>query len=194
MAERDAPRQLHDVGGISFEYLGADFRVGLHNLPLVAFEAPGLQQYAVGNADLADVVHGTGLQDQRGVILIQSRRKGQPLAPLAHAHDMHAGLVVSVLAGASQAADDLETGLLQFGRALAHLRLEGFGLPTLLFVEEPHFQHVADPVQELFVLQRLGDKILGSLLEGPETDLGGGIGGQHEDRQVIPRSLRAIDP
>ena len=53
-----------------------------------------------------------------------------------------------------------------------HLRLEGFGLPTLLFVEEPHFQHVADPVQELFVLQRLGDKILGSLLEGPETDLG----------------------
>ena len=52
-------RRLHHAA----DGLGPDGRVLLHDLPLALVEAAGLQQDRVGDADLADVVQGSGADD-----------------------------------------------------------------------------------------------------------------------------------
>jgi hypothetical protein len=54
-----------------------------------------------------------------------------------------------------------------------------------LFVQQPHFEHVADARPDLDQIERLADEILCAGLQ--RAQLVTGLGGDHEDRKVIVR-------
>ena len=115
---------LHDRRAAAGEHLGADDRVGLHELPLVGLERALLEQDAIGDGDLADVVHRRRVQQQLDVGVAQPRRPAELGAHAAHPRDVHAGVVVARLGGVAEPAHDLELALAQVGGALAHRGLQ----------------------------------------------------------------------
>ena len=87
---------------------------------------PGLVQHAVGDPDLADVVHGARVADEVGLVRRQPGGEGEPLGHLADALEVLARLVVAALGGLREPVHDLELGVAQLGGArvdlLAQLR------------------------------------------------------------------------
>ena len=67
--------------------VGAEDRVLAHELPLARVEAARLEQHAVGDADLADVVQVGGLLDLAEQLLAASRapRRAAPCRPTTRA-------------------------------------------------------------------------------------------------------------
>jgi hypothetical protein len=86
-------------------------------------ELAGLEQDAVGDADLADVVQRARVASSSASAR-QPEREREPLAQAADALDVLAGVAVARLGGLAEAADDLELGLAQLRGALAHALLE----------------------------------------------------------------------
>ena len=94
--------------------------MGLHGLPLLAVEALGLQQHAVGDADLADVVQDAGVAQEVRLLDAHAHRAAEPLAEPAHSLDVQAGLAVSRLRCLTEPAHDLELRLAQLLGTLAY--------------------------------------------------------------------------
>ena len=185
VGEHDDPRHADDLGPVVGENAGADVHVGLHDPPFLRGELPRFQQDAVGDADLAHVVQGAGVQQQLATPGAQAGGQAQGLTALAHADDVHAGFVVAVFAGAAQAADNLELGAVQLIRPLAHLGLHDVALPAVLPIEDAHLEKVAHPGQHLAALERLGDEILGSQLQGLQAGRRVQVGAEHQHGQEI---------
>ena len=191
MGQRDLPGHPHQVRVMPGQYLRADGGMGLHDLPFLLIELAGLEQDAVGDADLADIVHRAGIQDHFARPLHQAGRPREDGRELAHADDVQAGLIVPVLRRPPQAADDLQAGVQQFGGARAHLVFQDPVLVAYLVVHEAHFQHVADTGQHLQPLEWLAEKVLGPGLQGVQTGLHVGLGGKHQHRHIGVRLDKA---
>jgi hypothetical protein len=98
--------------------------VGLHDLPLLRGQRALLEQHAIGDRDLADVVHRGGVHELLGLGLGHPDVEGELGAHAAHPRDVDAGGVVARLGRVGEAADELELALAQVGGALAHLDLQ----------------------------------------------------------------------
>jgi hypothetical protein len=85
----------------------ADLRVALHHRELVDRQAPGLEQDAVGDPQLADVVHRAGDAEQLAGRLVEADPAGDQLAVAAHPLQVLPGLVVAKLRRARQTIDRL---------------------------------------------------------------------------------------
>jgi hypothetical protein len=106
------------------QQLGADGGVGLHDLPLLRGQRALLEQHAIGDRDLADVVHRGGVHELLGLGLGHPDVAGELGAHAAHPRDVDAGGVVARLGRVGEAPDELELALAQVGGALAHLDLQ----------------------------------------------------------------------
>ena len=71
---------------------------------LLGVELAGLEQHAVGDADLADVVHGAGVADQLGLVLGGAEPVGHAADPL----DVLAGVATD---GPSETPDSCRPAL-----------------------------------------------------------------------------------
>ena len=89
----------------------AQIRMSLDDLPFVVVEPAGFQQYRVRNADLSDVVHGTGQGesiDPRAVDLRMrfAQRHAKQLAIGADAFEMRPRVTVTILGEFREAEDE----------------------------------------------------------------------------------------
>ena len=80
----------------------------LHDLELVRGELVGLQQDAVGNADLAHVVQRGRMRDQFHGLFVQAQFPGDDFGVASHADHVPARLVVAVFRGPGQAMDQFQ--------------------------------------------------------------------------------------
>ncbi len=94
----------------AFQHAGAQGRVRFHDLEFFVREPAGLLQDGVGNADLADVVHGGGHADVADLDRRPAEDFGEELAIEAGALDVRAGLFVAITRCAEQAQDRLFVG------------------------------------------------------------------------------------
>jgi hypothetical protein len=84
----------------------ANGSVALHHVPLARRQRPWLEQHAVGDADLADIVHRRDVQDQVGLGFVQAGGKCDEPRVVGHPDHVQAGLIVAVLGGAAQPLDN----------------------------------------------------------------------------------------
>ena len=124
MGQGDEPRHRQEAVAVLADDLAAERHVLAHDLDFVVVQLPGLEQHVVADADLADVVHGRGVEQEVHVLLVHAHRLAEQAAVVGDADDVHARLVVAELAGAAQALDDLQPGVAQLRRALAHHPLQ----------------------------------------------------------------------
>lgn len=125
VAQSDRARCLHQLRGVVTHDLGANLGMLLHDLPLVGRELARLEQDAVRDAELADVVHRRGLQHQVAFALAHPEAEREQACRVAHAQHVHPRLVISVFAGTPQAADDFEPRFGQLARASLNFVFEG---------------------------------------------------------------------
>ena len=163
--------------------------MGLHHLELFRRELARFLQDGVGNADLAQVVHGRGQADVLDLFGRPAEDFGEQLAVQSGALDVRAGLFVAIARGAEQAEDGFFVGAADGLHLLADLGLEGGRiLPPL-----------DDQIAPLHGLLRLKDQFAGldrleQIAVGPQghrLDGRGGFfqGGQHEDFRIGPALL-----
>ena len=95
-----------------------------------------------------------------------------------------AGVVVAELGGDRQPLDDLDLRLDQLARPLPHLGFEQLVLALDLDVEEPRLEQRLDAQQELVLLERLVDEVLGAARQRVAPRLGRQVARQDQDRQV----------
>jgi hypothetical protein len=86
--------------------------VGPHLRELVGGQAAGLEQDAIRDGDLADVVQRSGLAQQRELALGHAERRADAHGQLGDARRVLAGVVVAVLGREREALDDLQLGVL----------------------------------------------------------------------------------
>ena len=98
--------------------------MALHDLALLGVELARLEEDAVGDADLADVVQRARVAQQLGVRDAQPIWRREALAQEAHPLDVRAGVAVARLGRLGEAADDLELRLAQLLGALPDAALE----------------------------------------------------------------------
>src|ERR1700685_2415283 len=116
MGPCDLLRDLEQRGGRAGEYLSPGGGMGTDDRPLLRVEPAALQQYAVGNADLADIVHRAGVAKHLGVGRLPADREGELLAEDADPLDVLAGLGVAELDRVREALDQLALRLAQPAR------------------------------------------------------------------------------
>ena len=166
-------------------------RVGFHDLEFLGLQLARLEQDLIGNADLADVVQGRGLEKHfNGLVVVQQRGKARVPAQVFRqqphivlgAADMVAGLVVAGFGEGRQRVDGDILDDFHFPGAPTHL---GFKKGVLVAQEVLHAFHGQvglDPRQHDRRTDWLGDVVDRSELKsaGFVTDLG--LGGQENDR------------
>ena len=83
--------------------------MALHDLELALIEASWLQQDGVGNADLANVVHGTGHMDKICLFLGNSHLAAQSSSEGTDAQHVVARLVVALVSSQRELGYRLKT-------------------------------------------------------------------------------------
>ncbi|KAI1691637.1 hypothetical protein Ddc_24113 [Ditylenchus destructor] len=111
--QRDAPRHAQQTAGVLAQDLRADRGMAAHHRPLGLVQRAGLLQDRVGNAQLADVVHGRGVQQVRPPPAPTSPPPAPAAASSGSSAHVPAGLVVLVLGRAAQPLHDLQPRLAQ---------------------------------------------------------------------------------
>ena len=117
VGESDVAGQRQHAVLVVADDVGADLRVALHDLPFVRIEWAGFLEHAVGDADLADVVHGRGVQQVVGLRFRHAGGQAQDAREMAHADHVQARLVVLVFGGQAEALDDFQARRAQFFHA-----------------------------------------------------------------------------
>ena len=109
---------------------------------------------------------------------------GQERRHLPDAVGVLAGVVVAELGGDRQPLDDLDLRLDQLARPLAHLGLEQLVLALDLDVEEARLEQRLDAQQQLVLLERLVDEVLGAARQRLAPRFRRQVARQDQDRQV----------
>ncbi len=175
--------------------LRAHFRVLLHDAPFIVGQAPGLEQDVVRDADLADVVHGRGVQQQLGGLFAHPRRQGKQPGIMAHPDNVESGLVVPEFRGAAQASDDFQPGLDKFLGAF----LDRLSQPPSVVVE---FQVGLGPGENDGLADGLGDVIHRPQFQAPGLVRLLPQGGEEDHRDIAgpvmvlqpPTDLPSVHP
>lgn len=110
MGKRDRGGEIEEMRGRPREDRVPDRRVPLDQTPLLRIQSGRLQQDAVRDRDLADVVEAAGDADQVAVLVVESQPLGEHEAVAAHALGVPAGLDVAKLDRRCEAADHLLSG------------------------------------------------------------------------------------
>ena len=98
----------------------ADVGVLAHHRPLLRRQLAGLEQDVVRRADLADVVHRRGLQQQFLFLRRHSHARGDQVRVVGHAQDMGAGFWIPVFGRTGQPEDRVALALDDLAGRLAH--------------------------------------------------------------------------
>jgi hypothetical protein len=104
-----------------------------------------------------------------------------------------AGVVVAILRGAGEAADDLQMRVGQLPRPRPHRLLQPLLLPFQRDVEMPRGQQIADAEHGLHGVERLGQEVARADAQGALLDRGGGVAGEDEHRQVAKRRAQGAE-
>ncbi len=174
-------RFLALVGPVEFPQPAHDLR-GILRGGGDGAEVRGLGAVRLGLGDRQHQVAVAEDQRQRVVEIVRDARRHR--AQRAEAFLLDGG----VLGGAQ-----LQEGVLQLGGAFADLFFEEDVLVLELDVQEAVFQQVADAQQHLGLVERLGEKILGSGGEGAVLGLGGHVGGEDQHGHGIFAGGQRLD-
>jgi hypothetical protein len=109
----DRRRDVQQLGGRLGEQPVADLRVPLHHPALGVGQRARLEQDAVGDRDLADVVEAAGEPDQLAALVVELEPQGEQLAVAAHALRVAPCLRVSELGGEREPPDGLRLAELE---------------------------------------------------------------------------------
>ncbi len=147
-------------------------------------EAAGLEQHAVGDRHLADVVERGRQVDAAAQVVVEPQGLGHDLAVAGDAPGVVAGVVVPVFHRQREAEDDLGLALAQG----AHRPLDLAGEPRGLVVEAAHRggqpHQVAQPDPELDAADALVEEVGGTGVQGGEAHRIAHLAGDHHDRDL----------
>ena len=179
----------------ALEQLVAEHRVLLHHRELVGVEPPGLEQDAVRDADLADVVHRRGLQQQLLLVCRQAQVGRDQLGVMRHAQDVGAGFGVAEFGRLAQAQHGVALARQDFRRGLAHFVGQPFGAVGECVARRAERQHVLRACQELHFVHWLGQEVVGANVQRPVAHLLLVVGGDHQDRHMLAarQDAQALD-
>lgn len=155
-------------------------------------EPARLEQYGVRNADLADVVQWRCAPHQVDLLVVPPQHTRERRRELADAADVIAGRVIAILGCLGEPVERVDACLVELGGADAHALLELHVVLQHLLLERTDREQVADAQQRLELVERLGEKVRGALLECAQLRLREDVGGEHEDRQVRCGRRRAL--
>ncbi len=173
----DFCRHFEQVRAVGVEHLVANDGVQLHHRKFFGRELAGFEQNHVGRADLANVVHRGGLQQQVLLILGQAQNAGNVLGIVRHAQNVRASFGVAVFSGFGQAKNGFSLLLHQLGGGLTHF----CGQMLVAFVQR---QHVFGTCQKFGVVDRLVQKIGHANFKCLVAQLNLVVGGDHQHRGV----------
>ena len=174
----------------------------LHNLPLISRERPGLEQYPVGNGNLANIMQRTGGQNQINILLAHPHSSGQNRSIPAHAQNMLPRLGITILRCKAQTTNNVYPAVPQFfcpgGNNLFQITV----LVLDLLMQKPNLNQIARTQNNLGTVIRLAQKVFGSGRQSTQMNMIIHIRGNHQDRQIIIRilglqtahSLKTVDP
>ena len=194
MAQGDLRGELQELGGAAREHHVPAHRVLADLLLLLGIERAGLQQHPVGNADLADVVHGGGERDVVRLVLAQAEPLGDGDGAAGDAGEMVGGLVVAELGGEHQAVDGLALALARRRLHLRHPHAQERGRPLRFAPGEPEIDQVAGTDLKLQRVQRPLDHVRGAGLQGLPALRGRLAGGDEQERRRFVAAESAQGP
>src|SRR5690606_31522618 len=117
-------RSLQDGEDAALQNAGADAGMLLHLRKFLRREAPRLQQDAVRDADLADIVQRGCSPDQGGFLSRQSESKRNAGRQLSHALRVLTRLVIPILRRSPEHVKNLRLGELKLLCPLPHPQLQ----------------------------------------------------------------------
>ncbi len=198
MAVRDLLGKLEEIDldtqaslGL-FDRIAAQLAMGLHDLELFGVEPPGLQQDAVRNADLADVMQRRRLAQQIDRLLGQEPGEARMIAQLAGqpahvelgAQDMVSRRVVARLGQRSHRQDGHVLDRGKPAPAALHLGLQVLVLVAQEVGRQLHLQMRGHPREEDRWIDRLGDEVRRAQLQADPLFLVAGQRRQEDDGNV----------
>src|SRR5256714_14712970 len=103
---------------------------------------------------------------------------------------MVARVVIAEFDGGRQSFQHFELRLLELASTLGNLALELEILITQSLIQELCLQQVANPQQYLGGIERLANEILGAESQRAVSDIGAGVGGNHQNGKVTTDNVR----
>ena len=131
-------------------------------------------------------MHRAGLENQFTFIFFYAGSLGQGGGVLAHADDMKAGFGIAELRRQSQPVDDLQTRLVKFPRPFPNFQFECLVLLGKHIMEDSHGEQIVDAVEELHLVEGLGDEFGSAHFQSANAGVMIIAGGQHHDRHGVP--------
>ena len=128
MRHRNRRRRLQDRRIAALEQLETDRRVRLHRPELFRRQRARFQQDLVGNADLADIVHRCGVQNQFLLRLQKAKLPSNQAGIVGHALDMRARLRIAELGRTRHAEQQFLLAQIHGGRRLLNFFRQPRGL------------------------------------------------------------------
>jgi hypothetical protein len=119
MARGDYGGHLQHRRAAAGEHTSAGLGMPLHHLTLVVGERAGLEQNAIWDGELADVVQRGSFTNELDLLRVESELGGDLCRSRPHALRVLEGLIVAVLAGARQPLQGLSAGIVQLARSLS---------------------------------------------------------------------------
>ena len=181
------------MDGEILQHLGPGHGVGLHDGEFLVREAAGLVENFFINRDLPDVMEGGGRADHgdvRGGELVAVRLLDQvvqhQLRQRTDIEDVEAALAVAEFHDVAENINEQAAALL----ILINLVRHHVGQALLLGVEHDGVDHPAVDDQRV---KGPGDKIGDAQLIGPLDVAGAGLGGNHDDGDVLDPAVLAHD-
>ncbi len=113
MGQRHDFGQLDDVGVRTGENTGAHNGVAFHDSPLLGIQGSGFLQDAVGQGELANVVHKGGMEKPIEILDVPAQLPRYRHCIVGHAQDMFSGLIVLVFGRQTQTQHGVDGTLAQ---------------------------------------------------------------------------------
>ncbi|GJE42575.1 hypothetical protein AEGHOMDF_1747 [Methylobacterium soli] len=184
MGQGDLRGELKQARGAVLQHPVAALGVALHLRPLLRGQRPGLEQDAVRNADLADIVHGRGQRDVVGLALGEAEPLRDRDGAARHPGEVVARIVVAELGREHQALDDLALARLRFGHHARHVAGHGPGRPLGLAPGERQLDQGAHAHLQLDGVEGPDQHLRHREGGGGAADRAGLARGDEEDRRA----------
>ena len=167
-------KQLEPINGVLF-----------HDFKFILIQTTWFEQNLIGYADLANVMHGRGFQQQLLVGHRQTKSHCNQTGVVRHTQDVCTGFGIAVLGCFAQAKHRFTLTRNDLRRGLAHFAVQPFGTISKLLARVTHNQHIAGARQKLHLVDRLGQKVVGAQVKRPVSQLLLVIGGDHDDGHPV---------
>ena len=187
VGEGDDARGFEQLVVVLADDFGAHDWVLVHDVPFCGIEFPRFEQDGVGDADLADVVHRRGVENDVGGLFSKAVGDSDDAGVMAHAQHVVAGLVILEFGGPAKTANDLLARREQLVGALAD---HAFELARLVVEREVGAHAGFDDGRA----DRLGDVIDRTGFQATLLVLDAAHGGDENDRNAPAVGVRLEAP